>query len=67
MATFDQIDSARLIDASKVHIERLRALIDVSRSQARLARVLIDEAQDYMVLIETIEAARIDWLRQNSG
>jgi hypothetical protein len=65
-STIDPLASAQLVSASQAHIERLRAVVKVSRQQASLARALIDEAQDYMVLIEKIEAARIELLREHS-
>jgi hypothetical protein len=54
--------SAALVEASEKLIERLRALIADDRNQERLALDLIRQAQDYIVLVEKIEASRIEGL-----
>lgn len=55
-------DCAALIAASRVHITRLRALLEMSHHL--LGRTLLDEAQRYILLIEQIEAGRIERLHE---
>jgi hypothetical protein len=63
-----------LILQSREHMDRIPRLIECSHGQARIARALMDESQRYMMLIEQIEmlieqieASRIDWRRENSN
>jgi len=51
-----------LIEESRRHIDRLRALIEDSGDQSRLALDLIAQSQDYIEQVEDIEASRIEGL-----
>jgi hypothetical protein len=57
-------DTSALVEESREHIARIRALLETSNEQARMARQLIAEAQHY---IELIEARRIERVLEGAG